>query len=253
MSSSTRCFASDSPGHDDSICAGCLAEKSLLEIVSLIDDPRSRHGRRHEIGSLLGLLIVGLLCGANTVKGCVVFARHRRPLRKRLGFTHKICPSQSTYTRLFKALPVAALREALGQWLSALAALRAERSKRGLVASVDGKALRGTGQHVLNIFIQDWWHLLDMREVAQKKNELSALNETLDEMLEKYPFLAIFTFDAMFAQHTVVEKLTRNNRMGIFQIKDNQAETHRRLQRWFAKLPRDKFQTRSVEKGGTIS
>jgi hypothetical protein len=75
-----------------------------MEIVSSIDDPRSRHGRRHGLGSLLALLIIGLLCGANTVKGCVVFGRHRRALRRRLGFTHWICPSQSTYTRLFQVL-----------------------------------------------------------------------------------------------------------------------------------------------------
>jgi hypothetical protein len=253
MPSSSSRRSLDFAAGENSICAGSLAEKSLLEIVSSVDDPRSRYGRRHSLGSLLSLLIVGLLCGSNTVKGCVIFGRHRKALRTRLGFTHAKCPSQSTYTRLFQVLPVAALSEALGQWLTALAALRAERSKRSLVASIDGKALRGTQQHVLNVFIQDWWHLLDMREVAEKKNELSVLNATLDEMLEKYPFIGIFTFDAMFAQHAVVEKLTRNNRMGIFQIKSNQAETHRRLLRWFAALPREGFQTQSVEKGAIIS
>jgi hypothetical protein len=232
---------------------GDLAEKSLLEVLSEVADPRSRHGVRHSVCSLLSLLVVGLLSGSNTVKGCVLYGRERKALRLRLGFTHPKCPSQSTYTRLFAVLTISSLRDALEQWLEALAAARAERSKRPLVASVDGKALRATGQHVLNVFVQDWWRLLDMREVGAKENELSAFGEALGEMLKKYPFLSIFTFDAMFAQHSVVEELTRNNRMGIFQIKDNQAETVRRLQRWFSRQRAEGYQIRTVEKGAIIS
>lgn len=219
-------------------------EESFFAVLSQIPDPRSPHGKRHALSSLLGLLVLGFLCGQNTVKDIVVFGRERKKVRQWLGFTHPKCPSQSTYTRLFQALPIESVRRVFSQWLESLARLRIRRG----VACVDGKALRGCGRHILNVFVQDYWSLLDMLEVAEKKNELSAFQAELDNMLQKYPFLQVFTFDAMFTQHAVVEKLTRNNRMGIFQVKDNQSETLRRLERWFYALPKDSCQVQETEK-----
>lgn len=224
------------------------AEESFFEALSLVTDPRSRHGRRHDLSSLLGLLALGFLCGQNTVKEIVIFGRERKGLRTWLGFWHEKSPSQSTYTRLFQVLPIASVRSVLAQWLEGLARRRIRRA----TATVDGKALRGCGRHILNVFVQDYWCLLDMLEVAEKKNELSAFQAELEAMLRKYPFLAIFTFDAMFTQHAVVEALTRNNRMGIFQVKDNQSETVRRLERWFAALPKDSCQAQETEKKGRL-
>jgi len=219
-------------------------ERSFFEALSSVADPRSRHGRRHPLASLLGLLALGFLSGQNTVKDIVVFGRNRRPVRRWLGFTHAISPSQSTYTRLFQALPIESVRSVLAQWLEDLARLRIRRG----VGTVDGKALRGCGRHILNVFVQDYWCVLDMLEVSEKKNELSAFEAEMDAMLQKYPFLQILTFDAMFSQHAVVEALTRHNRMGIFQIKDNQPETLRRLERWFHALPKDSCQVQETEK-----
>lgn len=220
------------------------AGRSLLDALSKVPDPRSRHGLRHPLSSLLGLLAMGFLCGQNTVKHIVIFGRERVGLRRWLGFTHAKCPSQSTYTRLFKVLPIESVRGVLAPWLEAVACQRMRRA----AGTVDGKALRGTGQHIVNVFVQDFWCLLDMFEVGQKQNELSAFQAQLHEMLGKYPFLKLLTFDAMFAQHTVVETLTANNRLGIFQIKENQEETFRRLERWFAALPADSCQAQETEK-----
>ena len=228
----------EAPGPSD------WAERSLLEALSEVSDPRSRHGLRHALGSLLGLLAIGFLCGQNTVKDIVVFGREHLAMRRWLGFTHPKCPSQSTYTRLFKVLPIASVRGALAHWLQDVACRRIRRA----AGTVDGKALRGTGQHIVNVFVQDYWCLLDMFEVGQKQNEFSAFHSELQEMLKKYPFLKILTFDALFAQHAMVEALTANNRLGIFQIKENQDETFHRLQRWFAALPPDSFHAQETEK-----
>lgn len=214
------------------------AQRSLFEVFSSVPDPRSRHGRRHPLNSLLAMLVVALCSGANHVKSAVIFGRERKYLRKRLGFTHRIAPSQSTYTRLFQRLDLTAFQQALTCWLRELAACWAERRTGPVAAAVDGKALRGSQHHLLHTFVQDLWLLLDLREVGEKQNEISAFQQHLEQMLENYPFISLFTFDALFAQHTIAKKLTAAGRRGLFQIKDNQRETSFRLQRWFYALPK---------------
>jgi len=214
------------------------AQRSLIEVFSSLPDPRSRHGRRHPLNALLALLVVALCAGANHVKNAVIFGRERKSLRKRLGFTHRIAPSQSTYTRLFQRLELAAFQQALARWLRDLAAGWAERQTGPVAAAVDGKALRGSQHHLLHTFVQDLWLLLDLREVGEKQNEISAFRQQLAHMLERYPFISLFTFDALFAQHAIAKTLTAAGRRGLFQIKDNQRETLFRLERWFYALPK---------------
>src|SRR5690606_5590346 len=151
-------------------------------------------GREHPLTALLGGLVVGFMAGCNTLKSVVVFLRERPRLRHELGFTSRFCPSRSTYHRLRCGVELGAVRQALGQWLSQLAAQR-----KVSAAAIDGKALRASARHVLHVFAQDFWRLLDLFEVDAKKNEDSALREEIATICERYPFLQIFTLDAGFA------------------------------------------------------
>jgi len=182
----------------------------------------------------------------NTVKAVVIHGRTFPSLRTRLGFTHKTSPAQSTYTRLFQKLKIKPVRQAVVDWLESLALARLNRRKAGV--AVDGKSLRGTGHHMLNVFIHDYWMLLDQLEVGQKDNEMSAFRDGLESFLARYPFIRILTFDALFCEQKTMETLTRNNRMGIFQVKENQPEGLFRIQRWFARGLNSAPGHRSVEK-----
>lgn len=221
---------------------------SLFEALSNVSDPREASGRRHSIGALLSLLVVAFCTGSQTVKDAVLFGRARKWLRRELGFTHDKCPSQSTYTRLFKALSIDAVRTALSAWLCSLAKLRSERRRQGLCAAVDGKALRGAGVHTLNVFVHELWTLLDQYDVDVKANEMSAFRARLDEFVARYPFVKMLTFDALFCEQKTMETLTRHNRMGIFQVKDNQPEGLYRMERLFSPLLGGSPDAESVEK-----
>ena len=214
--------------------------KTLLEVLASVPDPRSPLGRRHPIGALLALLVVSFAAGRQTVKDAVLLGRHERGLRRALGFHHPKCPSSSTYTRLFENLPIESVRKAIAEWLSRLVADWCQKRGRSAAVCVDGKTLRGAGVHTLNIFVQDFWVLLDQYEVDVKANEMSTFRERLGTFCERYPFVTILTFDALFCEQQTMRALTKNNRMGIFQVKENQPETHFRLERWFAALPQAK-------------
>ena len=83
------------------------------------------------------------------------------------------------------------------------------------------------------VFLQDYWRLVDLWEVGSKQNELSAFECELDSFLARHPWISVLTFDAIFCQHTVAKKLAGNGKKAIFQVKDNQRETLRRLRKFF--------------------
>ncbi len=212
------------------------AIRSLFDAFSSIKDPRNPSGLRHPLPALLGLLVVSYCTGGTTVKDAVLFARGRKALRKQIGFTHPTCPSQSTYTRLLKVLPLEDVTKALSDWLLGLVLRHAGR-KNSLCASIDGKALRGSGVHAINVFVQDLWLLLDQHEVDTKANEMSAFRARLDGFMERYPFLRMLTFDAMFCEQKTMDIIAAHGRMAVIQVKENQPEGLLRIQRLFSPLP----------------
>lgn len=120
--------------------------------------------------------------------------------------------------------------------------------ERPIAAAVDGKAIRGGGAYALNIFAHDFWQLLDQVEVDSKQNEMGAFRDAMDGFLERYPFVRILTFDAIFCEQRTMEALTKNNRMGIFQVKENQPELANQLLRWYHALPKGTPGFRESEK-----
>ncbi len=223
------------------------AAQSLLECLGTVKECRGRQGREHPLTALLAGLVVGFMSGCNTLKQVVLFLRERPSLRRELGFTSKFSPSQSTYHRLLSKLDIASLRDALGRWLSGLAERRGAK-----VAAVDGKALRGSATHVIHVFAQDFHRLLDLWEVEDKRSELSSTEGALARLCEQYPFLEIFTFDAGFASRAFADALGGQGKRALFQIKENQKETLRRLERYFSKLPGESPDWRTREKKGSL-
>lgn len=230
--------------HDLTLCVS----RSLFDVLGTVADPRRERGRRHSLQALLGLLVLSFTTGGQTVKDAVILGRSLPHLRRALGFKHRLCPSQSTYTRLFHVLPVESLRSVISLWLCELARMR-RHGERPIAAAVDGKAVRGGGAYALNIFAQDFWQLLDQFEVqGSKENEMSAFRVVMEDFLTRYPFVRILSFDALYCEQKTMEALTKNNRVGIFQVKDNQPELADRLLRWYHALPKGTPGFRESEK-----
>ena len=108
--------------------------------------------------------------------------------------------------------------------------------KRGrcATASVDGKASRAAGVHVLNIFLHDVQQVIWQVPVEEKKNEISALKQVLSDLFETYPFLRILTGDAMFAGAPLCSDLIEHGRHYVFQIKADQKNLYEKMEIVFA-------------------
>lgn len=103
-----------------------------------IPDPRADNAR-HDLGELLVIAFVAVLCGATTCAGMATFGRAKESLfRDFLKLKHAI-PSHDTFSTVFRMIDPKALDAAFGRVLADVAALLRE----GDVVAIDGKALRG--------------------------------------------------------------------------------------------------------------
>ncbi len=212
---------------------------SLLEALGEVADSRKARGVRYPLGPLLGLCVVAFICGRQNLTQVMRFGRAHPELLDELGFTRSRPPSTPTLSRVLGATKTADLQKALGRWFASLVNSQRKR-KRCVAASVDGKASRSAGVHVLNIFLHDVRQVIWQAPVAKKENEISALKKALPELFETYPFLRILSGDAMFAGAPLCSDLIENGRHYIFQVKGDQKHLYEKLDLVFAaQLARD--------------
>jgi predicted transposase YbfD/YdcC len=110
----------------------------FLSAFDDIPDPRADNAR-HDLGELLVIAFVDVLCGATTCAGMATFGRAKESLfRDFLNLKHAI-PSHDTFSTVFRMLDPKALDAAFGKLLADVSALMRD----GDVIAIDGKALRG--------------------------------------------------------------------------------------------------------------
>src|ERR1700704_5011019 len=87
----------------------------LRTVLRNVPDPRGKQGQDYVLWSILGLIVVSLLCGR---RGMLAAFHLGRGLTKRqrlaLGFTKGATPCHATLTETLRAIDGRALAEALG-------------------------------------------------------------------------------------------------------------------------------------------
>jgi len=103
-----------------------------------VPDPRADNAR-HDMGELLVIAFVAVLCGATSCAGMAAFGRAKESVfRDFLKLKHAV-PSHDTFSTMFRMIDPKALDAAFGRVLAEVAALLRD----GDVIAIDGKALRG--------------------------------------------------------------------------------------------------------------
>lgn len=110
----------------------------FLSAFDDVPDPRASNAR-HDLGELLVIAFVSVLCGSASCAEMAAFGRAKERLfRDFLKLKHAI-PSHDTFSEIFRVIDPKALDAAFGKVLADVAALL----KDGDVIAIDGKALRG--------------------------------------------------------------------------------------------------------------
>jgi hypothetical protein len=226
---------------------------TLLEAFARLEDPRSARGVRHPFSSMVVLVLLGMLARIREMEVLVRWATvHWDQLQESLGFDRDQPPCATTISRTLAKCRVTDFQAALAPWLRACIA---DRTTAGVVA-VDGKTAKqalddGGPLHMLNVFVHDLQAVVGQWSVgAEKTNEPMVLRRHLEELLDAYPMLRLFTGDAMFAQRPLAELICGRGRDYLLQVKGNQPDALDALVHCFAQAAERPPAAQSTDKRG---
>ncbi len=228
----------------------------LFDAFCQIDDPRKARGVRHPYHSLLALTFLGLLCRQTDMAGLQRWAAdHWKILKGPLGFTRKKPPHATTISRAVAKFSLEQFRDVFARWVVSVTGPLA-----AVTAAVDGKTSKqghdadGEPIHMLNVFAHELGLCLAQFPVtAGKPTEPQALKHALKELLEHYPFIRLFTGDALFTQRPLAHVLLEADRDFLFAVKDNQPELLEAILTSFRAAAAREPDAKTVEKKGTNS
>lgn len=202
------------------------AVPSLYELFSSAEDPRDPHGVRHPLAALLTLAATAMLAGAKTLTDIAEFGRHRKKLRKAIGFTRGKSPCIGTFHYLFKALDASKFETTLQRWL------QQNHPDQGGALHLDGKTLRGSrrgeipGVHLLAAYSQTLGSALTQLPVDAKTNEHKAALE----LLKLIPLQGtLVTGDAAFTQRDFSQAVVEGGGDYLLTVKENQPSLRQAL------------------------
>ena len=198
---------------------------SLLDAFAQIDDPRKARGVRHPYSSILALAFLGLLCRQVDMACLQRWAQdHWHSLKEPLGFNGKRPPHATTISRALARFSLEQFRASFAAWL-----ITRPQTAAAVVAAVDGKTSKqghdahGDPVHMLNVFAHEVGLCLAQFPVTDgKPTEPRALKGGLAELIEHYPFLRLFTGDALFCQRPPAHVILEADRDFLFALKENQ-------------------------------
>ncbi len=184
-----------------------VASQSLLEALKEVPDPRSRHGRRYELVSLLGMAVCAMACGARSVSAIAQWGREHFPLlQETLGLTRERAPDPVTVHRVFRRLQASAFEAVLSRWFCAQGLAPGE----GI--AIDGKGLRGLhgeqvpGVHLVAAYAHQRGVVLDQQAVSGTGKELEAARKILKRLRLRGQ---VVTGDALLAHRDVCRDIVK--------------------------------------------
>lgn len=199
---------------------------TLADVFSLLPDKRGARGRVYPLPSVLLLCVVAVLHGCQNPSQIFAFGRLDPALLRRLGFRPPRrqrgrnpwprgavrCPNEDTIAKLLGSVDPEDFNACIAIWVARMLPREAR-------AAVDGKALRGTGEHVLEVFVNDLRLVAWQAPVGEKQNELSALEGSIAGILATYPQLKLLTGDAMFCHKSIAQAVRDARRHYFLQLK----------------------------------
>lgn len=213
----------------------------LVEVLTEISDWRKARGKRYRLVSLLGLLILGLLCGKYTLRS---ISRWGKALpartRERLELPEERSPSPATLCRVLWHVALAELAEEIEQWVEAVHEQLVEAGVQQGIA-IDGKTIRRAASlgardvHLLGAVCHQLRLVLAQLAVDDKTNEITTIRPLLEKLLLKG---VVVTVDALLTQRDIARQIRQAGGHYIMYVKENQPKLRWAIQQLFIQPPR---------------
>ena len=199
----------------------------LLDMLAEVSDPRKKKGLRHPLKAMLGVLVVGLLCGHKGYTCIATWLRRQPTLAKALGFKHRKTPAGSTFHNLLKAIDVDKLEQTLTKWVMTTYQRCPFFENRLTAVAIDGKSLHGTHTqesrrlHLLAAVSHELGIPLAQCAVGEKTNEIPVASQLLKhfDVARK-----VITTDALLTQRGFCKDILAANADYALPVKANQKQ-----------------------------
>ncbi len=198
------------------------SDSKIINIFKQVEDPRSHINQLHNLIDILLIGIISVICGAETWKQMVGFAKSKEAFLKTFLELPQGIPSEDTINRLFSSIDSIQFETCFIEWVNSIADL-----SKGQVIAIDGKTIRGAKSHGKKspIHMVSAWAcesnlVLGQIKTVEKSNEITAIPQLLDilDISEQ-----TITIDAMGTQKEIAEKIIKNDANYILAVKANQA------------------------------
>lgn len=185
---------------------------SLYDILLTLPDFRQAKGKRHELAKVLIVIVIGLLCGHNSLRQIAGWGQSLpQVLKRQLGNRHGQIPRLATLRRVLSKLDSQRLARRLQAWVEAVVAtLPGSDELPGL--ALDGKHLRGSRQpnqvepalQVLNAALHQLGLSLHSQAIDPRTNEIGTLPAMLADLCLTGRMV---TTDALLTQRQATETI----------------------------------------------
>ncbi len=213
----------------------------LLDILAEVPDPRHKKGKRYNLGSILALLVIGVMSNHKGYTSIATWARHQGALAKALGFKSEKTPCAGTLHNLLKRLDVVSLEALLTKWVfSKLESLQVLKTQDLQGVAIDGKELCGSKDpetryrtHLLSAVSHELGITLTQRAVSGKTNEIPISTQ----LLKTFDVTGkVITTDALLTQRTFCKEVLKYHANYAMPVKENHKQMYHDIRELFEPL-----------------
>lgn len=197
--------------------------KSLMDFLRDIPDPRNSKNRIHPLYSILIIVLLGYSSGCTSVKAaCDEMKYKKRTLKQQFGIRR--IPSHDTCSRVLRLLNPVFLNYALWSWTGLLT------EETSSHICYDGKSVRAAAKnkgasgseyptYIMNAFNASFGIFLGQKRVGEKSAEISVLPGVID-----LTYIAGNTVssDAMGTHTNIIHMILEKGGSFILPVKENQ-------------------------------
>lgn len=221
-----------------------------------LSDIRKARGKRYSLTTLMMIILLAKLSGADTPTAIAEWGNHHQDDLKTILQIHpKRMPERSTYRRLLAYKVYETEVERMVREYN-------QSGERGEVCALDGKALLGmlkredgTSEYTLSVYDVQAGKTLAQVEVGSKENEMTKAPDVikLAKIAQK-----VVTGDALHTQKRLAQTILDEHGDYVFTVKENQLNLYKSIQSLFApeypkpgfgKFQTDFLQAQKVNKG----
>jgi predicted transposase YbfD/YdcC len=236
---------------------GVIYDKgSVYGRLQTLTDMRKARGKRYSLTSLLMIVLLAKLSGADSPTAIAEWGKHHQDeLETVLRIKPKRMPERSTYRRIlaYKVYETE-IERLVGEYNQS--------GERGNICALDGKALLGmlkredgTSEYALSVYDVLVGKTIAQVGVGSKENEITKAPEAI-----KLAKIAgkVVTADALHTQKRLAQTILDEHGDYVFPVKENQSNLYKNIQSLFApeypkpgfgKIQTDFLQAQKVNKG----